>query len=377
MVRLRLVVAVLLLAIAVTRWKTIGDLTQRLARITSEHVTPEAKTSTAIRFGMLGTAGIAKFALLWPARKLDNVIVHGVASRDVTRATDHAIKFNIPHVFESYEQLIASPEIDAVYISLPSRLHFSWVRKCIQAGKDVLIEKPIALTVSETSEIYRMASEHGVVVMEGYHYRYHPVARRLQQLLHFDAFGTIEEVSIEFSMLHFGFLWSQARSTPPNADHQRIKMFDRWCYCVDILVMMFGVEVDDATVHDVQITHGTFLANISFKSAHGVKPIKVRLLATRGTVELPKWNVNVRGTQGITTVHNIGFPFLWHAIENGTSMTLEKHYGDGSTTYEHQLRAFVAEVTGARRPDEFMRHSVSTMTLVDRILVASGQPPFK
>ena len=97
-----------------------------------------------IRFGVLGTARVVSYGLLAPAREMRDVEVVGVASRTLEKARDFANAHGISEAFGSYDALLRFPNVDAVYIALPTALHYEWARRALEAGKHVLCEKPLA-----------------------------------------------------------------------------------------------------------------------------------------------------------------------------------------------------------------------------------------
>jgi len=129
--------------------------------------------------GTLGAARIAPAALIRPARQVPEVAVTAVAARDPARARQFAAKHDIAVVHDSYEALIADPDIDAIYNPLPNSLHAPWTLRAIAAGKHVLCEKPFASNEAEAAEVADAARSAGLVVMEAFHYRHHPLARRM------------------------------------------------------------------------------------------------------------------------------------------------------------------------------------------------------
>ena len=104
---------------------------------------------TSLRMGILGAAVIAPFALVNPARAMDDVAVTAIAARDPARAQTFAAKHAIPTAHATYADLLADPEIDAVYVPLPNNLHAAWSIKALEAGKHVLCEKPLAANADE------------------------------------------------------------------------------------------------------------------------------------------------------------------------------------------------------------------------------------
>ena len=136
-----------------------------------------------LRIGVLGNARISATALLGPAASVPEVIVAAVAARDQSRAEAYAEQHEIPVAYGGYEALLADPDIDAVYNPLPNSLHGPWTLRAIAAGKHVLCEKPFASNAQEAAEVADAAAASGLVVMEAMHYRYHPLIRRLKELV--------------------------------------------------------------------------------------------------------------------------------------------------------------------------------------------------
>jgi predicted dehydrogenase len=147
-----------------------------------------------LRIGILGAARIAPLALIKPAKGNVEVVVAAVAARDAARAQAFAAKHGIARVHESYETLIADPDLDAIYIPLPNGLHGRWIRAALGTGKHVLCEKPFTANAAEAREIAELAAKSGRVVMEAFHYRYHPLALRVEQIIASGELGTLERV---------------------------------------------------------------------------------------------------------------------------------------------------------------------------------------
>ena len=150
--------------------------------------------AAVLRIGVLGAANIAPSALIKPAENDAEVVVAAVAARDVGRAQDFAAKHGIARAHESYEALIADPDLDAVYNPLPNGLHGRWTRAALAAGKHVLCEKPLTANAAEAREIADLAAKSDRVVMEAFHYRYHPLSLRVEQILASGELGKLEGV---------------------------------------------------------------------------------------------------------------------------------------------------------------------------------------
>ncbi len=146
-----------------------------------------------VRIGTLGAARITADALLKPAALIDEAEVVGVAARDPERAREFAAKHDIPTVYETYDELIADPNIDAIYNPLPNSHHAPWTLKAIAAGKHVLCEKPFTANADEAQVVAdAAAAAPSLVVMEAFHYRYHPLIARVLDLIADGAVGRVQ-----------------------------------------------------------------------------------------------------------------------------------------------------------------------------------------
>ena len=152
-----------------------------------------------LRFGILSTAKIGREMVVPALQDAQNCVVSAVASRDLGRAQAFADRFAIPHVFASYQAMLDSDEIDAVYIPLPTSQHVEWTIKAADAGKHVLCEKPIALHAGAIGELIEARERNGVLISEAFMVTYAPVWRKVRELLNGGAIGTLKQVQGCFS----------------------------------------------------------------------------------------------------------------------------------------------------------------------------------
>jgi len=152
-----------------------------------------------LRWGILSTAKIARDWVVPGILDADNSVLAAVASRDLARAQAMAARFGAPHAFGSYEAMLASPEIDAVYIPLPTSQHVEWTLKAADAGKHVLCEKPIALEAGEIESLIAARDRNRVLVAEAFMVVYSPVWLKVRQLLASGAVGRLRQVQGAFS----------------------------------------------------------------------------------------------------------------------------------------------------------------------------------
>ncbi len=143
-----------------------------------------------VRWGILGAARIAVRRVLPALLRSDTGVAAAVASREPARARAVADQFGIPRAYGSYDELLADPEVDAVYNPLPNSLHREWTVRAARAGKHVLCEKPLAVSSREAEEMVEACRRSGVVLQEAFMYRFHPQIETLQRLVRDGAVGT-------------------------------------------------------------------------------------------------------------------------------------------------------------------------------------------
>jgi predicted dehydrogenase len=129
------------------------------------------------------------------------VEMRAIASRSREKAEAFAKEFGIPHGYGSYEELLADKKIEAVYIPLPNHMHAEWVKKCVDAGKHVLCEKPFALDAREAEDAIRHAEQRGVCVMEAFMYRLHPQWQRAREIVKAGELGKVHSVHTLFTYM--------------------------------------------------------------------------------------------------------------------------------------------------------------------------------
>ena len=155
-------------------------------------------TSEIVKWGILSTADINR-KLIPGAHASEKVELVAVASRDQARAEAYAEEWGIPRAYGSYEALLADPEIEAVYISLPNTLHCEWSIKAVEAGKHVLCEKPLTRHPDDAAAAFDAAERTGRLLSEAFMYRHNPQTRRLKELVEEGAIGELRLVRSAFS----------------------------------------------------------------------------------------------------------------------------------------------------------------------------------
>ncbi|KAK9320513.1 hypothetical protein V1517DRAFT_329206 [Lipomyces orientalis] len=160
---------------------------------------------TPLKLGILSAAAIAPRAVINPAKLMpEKVQIYSVAARDPARAKEFAKKYGIPHAHDSYEDLIADPEVEAVYIPLPNGLHYEWTLKCIELGKPVLLEKPATSNAAQAEKLFEIAKEQEVLIVEAFHWWFHPAAKLVKEIVrNKEEFGEVEKFEGSLCVSHF------------------------------------------------------------------------------------------------------------------------------------------------------------------------------
>jgi xylose dehydrogenase (NAD/NADP) len=179
-----------------------------------------------IRIGFLSTAAIGDLVLRG-ARKSDQVEVIAVASRDLARAQSHARERGIERAYGSYEELLADPDLDAVYVALPNVFHVEWSIRALEAGKHVLCEKPLSRDPAEVERAFDAAERAGRILMEGFMYRHHPQMRKLEELVSDGAIGELLAVRSAFT-----FVLDRPADVRWTPELGGGSLLDVGCYCV-------------------------------------------------------------------------------------------------------------------------------------------------
>ncbi len=156
-------------------------------------MTTDHRGETGLKWGLLSTAQINR-RLIPAIRAAERAELVGVASRSQQRAEAYAAEWDIPRAHGSYQSLLDDPDVDVIYISLPNSLHGEWAVRAAEAGKHVLCEKPLAISVAECDRIIAAAESAGVVVAEAVMYLYHPLLAEARRLIREGALGRVKLV---------------------------------------------------------------------------------------------------------------------------------------------------------------------------------------
>lgn len=324
--------------------------------------------NTPVRIGILGAARIAPMALLRPARAVPEVSVLAVAARDRTRAQAFASKHGITRVHESYDALLADPEIDAIYNPLPNSLHCEWSIKALRAGKHVLCEKPIAANAEEAERMAAAARETGRVLVEAFHWRYHPLAARMREIIDGGELGKIQHVETHFCI-----------PLPiPGDIRYRLDLaggatMDTGCYAINILRFLAGAEPTVVRAEAKLSSPGVdrYMA-ADFRFADGRTG---RMTCALFSAVLFRASAHVRGERGTLTVFNPVAPQFYHRLTVRSDKGTRRERISGDATYTYQLRAFAAAVRNGTPVPTGSDEAIANMKVIDAVYSAAGLHP--
>lgn len=195
-----------------------------------------------VRWGVLGTADIARGATIPGMQLAEHVELYAVAGRKPEKAESYREAFGFRKAYGSYEELLADPEVEAVYIPLPNDLHCEWTIRALKAKKHVLCEKPLAVSAAQVEEMFRAAEENGVLLMEAFAYLHSPFTEAVKAELNA---GTIGDVRYFES----SFITGRRPDTDIRLRRETYggSMYDLGCYPLSLALWLLGKEPDEVT----------------------------------------------------------------------------------------------------------------------------------
>ena len=202
-----------------------------------------------LAWGILGTGAIARtFAKAVAESEAGRLVAVGSRSKETAEA--FGAQFGIARRHASYEELLADPQVQAVYIATPHPMHAEWTIKAAEAGKHILCEKPLALNYPEAMAAIEAARRHDVFLMEAFMYRCHPQTARLVELIRAKAIGEVCVIHATFSF-----------AGPTNEEARLLKnalggggILDVGCYCVSIARLVAGAALGKDFAEPVELT---------------------------------------------------------------------------------------------------------------------------
>lgn len=335
-----------------------------------------------MRIGLIAAARITDKALVAPANEIDDVELVVVGARDLDRARASADQWNIADAVGSYEEVLARDDVDAVYIATPATAHHKWTLAALAAGKHVLCEKPLAANAGDAADMIAAGeqafADHGLILMEAYHWRYHPLANQIEAVLTSGDLGTVQHIAGHFNLPDGAIPQTDIRWDLAIGGGATM---DLGCYPIQwsrFAAHTLGAgepTVTSATaVTPIEHIDGKLTAELSWDAPQG---------AITGTIESSMIedpddlliDLVVTGTNGTMTVVNPLAP------QNGASLEVEVggettiHEVATTATYFHQLVAFVEAVDTGTMAITSGADSLATMKVIDACYTAAGLEP--
>ncbi|SEP93601.1 Predicted dehydrogenase [Lentzea xinjiangensis] len=320
-----------------------------------------------VRIGVLGAARITPAAVIRPARFSTVAEVVAVAARSPQRAKAFADRHGIARVHGSYDELLADPAVDAVYNPLPNGLHGKWTLAALEAGKHVLCEKPFTANAAEAEAVAKAADASGLVVMEAFHYRYHPLALRVEEIMRSGALGPLRhvEASVCFPLPVFSDIrydYSLAGGA----------MMDAGCYAVHMVRLLGGEEPEVRSARALLRGPGVdraMRASLRFPSGHTGS-----VHASMWSPTLLKLHMRAIGENGTLRVLNPLGPHRFHRLSLRLKNRNSVETFGRRTTYAHQLDAFTGAVLRGEPFPTTAGDAVKNMAVIDSVYRAAGLP---
>ncbi|WP_276354890.1 Gfo/Idh/MocA family protein [Cohnella caldifontis] len=319
-----------------------------------------------LRWGMLGAANIGDRDVIPALLASETAELLGIASRDLGKARAKADRYGVPRAYGSYEELLADPDIEAVYIPLPNHLHKPWTIAAAQAGKHVLCEKPLALTAEEAREMADACRAAGVHLAEAFMYRHHPRIARVKEILASGEIGPVRAIQAAFSYNGAG----SKGDIRHVAEWGGGGLYDVGCYPLSAARWIMGTEPEAVTVRAL------------FSPEHG----GVDMMAS-GLVEFPDgvamsfdcgmWaadrnRLEIVGSEGRIVLEPAFLPGLENdglTVEVRGSVRKEGPYGVNA--YVVQADRFARVVRGLEPPAYPAEDAVAGMRLLEACLASA------
>ena len=320
-----------------------------------------------VRWGILSTANIGRRVI--PAIHASrNGVVVAVGSRSLAGAQAFAAEQHIPRAHGSYEDLLADPDIDAIYIPLPNSLHAEWSIKCARAGIPTLCEKPFASDAAEAQSIVAAFEEQAVLLAEAFMYRFHPQHKKVKQIIAEGGIGDMQIISSAFT-----FPISDAANIRLSKPLAGGALMDVGCYCVNLMRFITGEEPSQTTaskrIGQATSVDEALAGALQFPSGV-VGSFHCGLRAWR------EHSYTIKGTEGMIRVPASFVP------DKNAATSVQHWLGDDYTEhrippvdqYQLMVEDFADALLGGRAPRFPASDAVANMAVIDQLLERVGRP---
>jgi predicted dehydrogenase len=318
------------------------------------------------RIGLLGASKIARGAVIAPAMENSDFVVGAVAARDPGRARAYAAEHGIPIVADSYEALVRRDDIDLIYNALPPAGHKAWTIAALEAGKDVLCEKPFAGNAGEARDMVAAAEASGRRLIEAFHYRFHNVMRAAVALVREGALGKPVSAEAVFE----GPIPKTPGELRWSAEQAGGALMDLGCYPVHALRSLFGAEPEVTEASCVFEDGVDTVTKATFAFPGGATARLATSMVASGFAA----NLTLTGERGSLEIQNFIAPQIGCRFVTVIDGERREHGVEGSSTYGAQL-AHVAEVLAGKTAQiTGGADAIGNMAAIDAIYRAAGRP---
>ena len=248
-----------------------------------------------IIWGVLGCARIADKAVIPGIIESNNGTLYGIASSSAEKLADFSQRHNPQKTYTTYEALLDDPAIQAVYIPLPNGLHYSWTLKALAKRKHVLCEKPLGISPGQVKEMFLMAREHGVLLMEAFAYRHSPLTARVKEICASKELGQLMYIDS-----HFSFFLDNPHNVRLSSELAGGATFDLGCYNTSIIrhlgeeepisVQASGTIGENSGVDEISLAIMDFPSGLqasAYASFHSPLRSEYTVVGTRGILRVP------------------------------------------------------------------------------------------
>jgi predicted dehydrogenase len=248
----------------------------------------------SVKWGVLGTANIAWGCTIPGMKIAENCELYAIAGRSQEKVEKYKNEFGFAKGYVGYDKLLEDPEVQAVYIPLPNHLHKEWVIKALKAGKNVLCEKPLALNTEDAREMFAVAKENNVILMEAYAYLHSPYVAALKEDI---ASGIIGDVLFVDSAFYTQYYSDDIRMYKEMGGGA---VYDLGCYCSTLILSLVDSEVDTVMAQAEYNEYGAdVLASALLKFTNGVRAAFNVGMNLGTDSNARKDRLYVRGTKGV------------------------------------------------------------------------------
>ena len=317
-----------------------------------------------VNWGVLGTAGIARGQTIPGMMEAENCALYAIAGRTEEKVRAFQAQFGFEKAYGSYEELLADPRVEAVYIPLPNTLHYEWTKRALEHGKHVLCEKPLVPTAREAEELFRTADENHVLLMEAFAYLHSPFVKSIKAELENGTVGALRYIESQFITSDYDLSNIRMRKETNGGC-----TYDLGCYTTSMAGWMTGKEPDEVKAVGVFSPEGVdVLTSALMTYPDGMKAFvnSGMVLATSADKRIDQ--LRIEGTEGSirsTAEFNGCGEMEYTVIRNGRS---ERKVISVPNNYRLEVEQFGRCIRNGEAPHVTGEFTIANLRTLERIL---------